>query len=533
MKKRGWSVGQVGLVAGLGLFVALLWLPPWPPLVEFAGAKFAGASPAQALQAAASMQRALAVLLLLVVWWLTEALPIPAAALAPALLAPLLGLGKLAAPPSGPGWAWQPLKPELFLAQYADSVIFLFLGGFILAAAMTYQQLDRRITFAILSVGSFTRSPARLLLGVMGVTAFLSMWMNNTSTTAMLMPIGVGLALSLARLQQNPASEAETSPAPPLSPALTNFGACLALGIAYAASIGGIATMVGSTPNGIAVSMLRQQGLLTLDFVDWLAYGLPAALVILGVAWWLLPRWLPFGQLSFAQVPQRIAHERARLEPMGPGPRRVLAIFIGTALLWILVPFLKDLAPAPWQPLLKTLAEPWVVAMLAAGLVFVVPAQARQPLVPWAYVQQQTDWGALLLFGGGLAMSRMLAETYVIEFLAGQLNQVLHRPPLWLLVLCLTLFVNFLTEVSSNTAVASMMTPLAISLAQAAGLPVVPVAVGIAFGASMAFMLPIATPPNAIAYGTGLFTVKQMARIGLVLNLVSTGAIVVVILLNE
>jgi solute carrier family 13 (sodium-dependent dicarboxylate transporter), member 2/3/5 len=531
MKIKGLSVGQGGLVGGLVLFIALLGLPPWSPLVEFAQAKFAGASAEQALQAAASMQRALAVLLLMVVWWLTEALPIPATALAPALLAPLLGLGKLAAAPAGPGWAWQALKPEVFLAQYADSVIFLFLGGFILAAAMTHQQLDRRITFAILSVGSFTRSPARLLLGVMGATAFLSMWMNNTSTTAMLMPIGVGLALSLSRLQPGPEVGAGPAAAA-LSPALANFAACLALGIAYAASIGGIATMVGSTPNGIAVSLLKQQGLLTLNFVDWLAYGLPAAGLILLVAWWLLQRWLPFGQLSFAQVPARIAHERAQLGPAGLGPRRVLAIFVGTALLWVVVPFLKDLAPAAWQPLLKTLAEPWVVAMLAVGLLFLVPGPGRQPLVPWAYVQQQTDWGALILFGGGLAMSRMLAETYLIEFLAGQLNRVLHQPPLWLLVLCLTLFVNFLTEVSSNTAVASMMTPLAISLAQTTGLPVLPVAMGIAFGASMAFMLPIATPPNAIAYGTGFFTIKQMARIGVVLNLVSTAVIVGVILLN-
>jgi sodium-dependent dicarboxylate transporter 2/3/5 len=513
------SVRMVGLLGGAALFLALVLAPPLDFFVHFVQQKFTGVPFDSAVTAAQSLQRAFAVLLLMVTWWLTEALPVPVTALVPAVAAPLLRLHKLKPGPEG-GWELLPLKAEFFLANYADSIVFLFFGGYVLAAAMTYQGLDRRITFGLLSVRAFTRTPARLLLALMGVTALVSMWMNNTSVTAMLMPIGVGLASATSYLAGQDAPKA-----------VANFSACIVLGIAYAASIGGIATIVGSTPNGIAVSMLRQAGLANLTFADWLPYGLPAALLILLAAWLWLPVVLPFRAMTFADVHAKIAAEKAKLGPMGVGEKRVLAIFLATAVAWLTIPLLRGQVPGTWDHWLGVLAEPWVVALAAAVALFIVPQdlRARQPLVTWAHAQAQTDWGSLLLFGGGLAMSKMLAETHAVELVAQQAKALLGQPSLPVLVFSLALFVNFLTEITSNTAVAAMMTPLAISLAQQSGLPVVPVVMAIAFGASMAYMLPIATPPNAIAYGTRLVTVRQMARTGLVLNLLSTLVIGLVI----
>jgi solute carrier family 13 (sodium-dependent dicarboxylate transporter), member 2/3/5 len=513
------SVRLGGLVAGAALFLAIVLAPPLDFFVQFIHQKFANVPAPDALLAAQSLQRAFAVLLLMVTWWLTEALPVPVTALVPAVAAPLLRLHKLKPGPSGE-WELLPLKAEVFLANYADNIVFLFFGGYVLAAAMTYQGLDKRITFGLLSVRAFTRTPARLLLALMGVTALVSMWMNNTSVTAMLMPIGVGLATTTRYLAGEGAAKA-----------VANFSACIVLGIAYSASIGGIATIVGSTPNGIAVSMLRQAGIADLSFAQWLPFGLPAAALILLAAWFWLPVVLPFGAMRFTDVYPKVAAEKAKLGPMGVGEKRVLLIFLATALAWLTIPLLKGQVPRAWDDWLGVLAEPWVVALAAAVALFIVPQslRARKPLVTWAYAQSQTDWGSLLLFGGGLAMSKMLAETHAVELVAQQAKALMGEPSLPVLVFGLALFVNFLTEITSNTAVAAMMTPLAISLAQQSGLPVVPVVMAIAFGASMAFMLPIATPPNAIAYGTGLVTVRQMARTGLMLNLLSTLVIGLVI----
>ncbi len=521
MKKPLFSIHLMGLLLGALAFIGLVMFPPPEAFAIFLQQKFTGANPADLARAAVGMQRAFAVLVLMVIWWLTEALPIPVTALVPAVVGPFLHLQKLAKAKTGDGYELVSLKTEVILSNYADNIVFLFFGGYLLAAAMTYQGLDRRITFALLSLRAFAKTPVRLLLGLMGATAFVSMWMNNTSVTAMMMPIGVGIATSTRQL-----TEAQHSRG------MANFSVCIALGIAYAASIGGVATIVGSTPNGMAVSMLRQSNIASLTFGQWIPFGLPIAILVLLTTWFFLPLALPFGQLNFADIHHKIAVEKAKLGPMGVGEKRVLGIFVGTATAWMVLPFLKGNVPPSWDYALGVLAEPWVVALAAAVVLFIVPQhlRERQPLITWSYAQSQTDWGSLVLFGGGLAMSKMLSETYAVEWVAQQIGAVLGQPSLWVMVLCLALFVNLLTEITSNTAVAAMMIPLAISLAQQSGLPVVPVIMAIAMSSSMAFMLPIATPPNAIAYSTGLIGVKQMARVGFLLNIVSTIVIVLVIL---
>jgi sodium-dependent dicarboxylate transporter 2/3/5 len=500
------TVATTGLVLGILVFASLLVSPVPEVLIQFVAQNHPNASAEDVHQAALSMQKAFAVIALMVIWWLTEALPVAATAFVPAVFAPFLHLEKMEAGQLAP----VPL-PDI-LMNYADPVIFLFLGGFIIAAAMTYQGLDKRITYYLLSIPAFTRSPARLLLGVMLVSAVLSMWMNNTSSTAMLIPIGLGIIGGVRELSDSSDKQA-----------FANFATCMVLGIAYSASIGGISTMVGSTPNGIAVSMLRQQGIAQLTFNEWLLFGLPVSVLILAFCWWYFTRFLPFGSLSFQNIREKVQAERAQLGVVKQGERRVFYIFLLTALTWMLIPFLRGVFPSGIDRFIRSM-DVWVVAMAASIALFVVKESWRENkmLIPWDYAQSKIDWGALLLFGGGLAMSRMLVDTRCVDFVACSLTNALGDPGPLLLILVLTLFVNLLTEVSSNTAVSSMMIPIAISMAQQAGFSPVALTIAIAFGASMAFMMPVATPPNAIAYGTGLTPIPKMVRTGIWLNLVST-----------
>jgi sodium-dependent dicarboxylate transporter 2/3/5 len=537
------SLPFAGLVVGLVVFIFFLSLPTFEAFRLLFEAKFPTQTAENIEIAADSMQKAFALLVLMIIWWLAEAVPIPVTALVPAVLIPFLDINRLT------DAGLKKVSSVEILSNYADPIVFLFLGGFILASAMTYHQLDRRITFKLLSYPIFTRSPQRLLLGIMLATAFVSMWINNTAVAAMLMPIGVGIATSTASLSGGTQSAQTTR----------NFAACIAISIAYSASIGGIATIVGSTPNGIAVSMLKQQQIADMTFVSWLPYGVPAMLLILLFAYFYLCKALPFKEISFADIDDKVKMELEKLGKMQSGEQRTLYVFVITAFCWLFLPFLKGVFPSFIDKIL-TAMDTWVVAMLSALALFFIPQgksltqvengrtgekekQASSEnnqkdatsarLVSWEHAQKSVDWGALILFGGGLAMSKILFETKSVVFIAEQITSLLGEPTLIVYVLTLTLFVNLMTEVSSNTAVASMMTPIAISIATSSGFSSVALCIAIAFGASMAFMLPIATPPNAIAYGTGLFKLKDMVRVGFVLNLVSTLIITLVIMLNE
>ncbi len=542
-KQFNFSFSFLGLVAGLIVFVVFLHISTFEAFSTLLQAKFPTQNAQSIAIAAESMQKAFALLALMIIWWLTEAVPIPVTALMPAVLIPFLDIQKLTE--SG----LKKVNSVDILANYADPIVFLFLGGFILASAMTYHQLDKRITFKLLSYPIFTKSPERLLLGIMLATAFISMWINNTAVAAMLMPIGVGMASSIGSLSGENQN----------AKAVRNFAACIAISIAYSASIGGIATIVGSTPNGIAVSMLKQQNLADMTFVSWLSYGVPAMFLILLFAYFYLCKTLPFKEISFHTIDEKVKMELQKLGKMTSGEQRTLYVFLMTAFCWLFLPFLKGVFP-PFLDKIVTAMDTWVVAMLSALALFFISVGKTEKLsvgtqttamgtqttvennqtsvknkrlISWEHAQKSVDWGALILFGGGLALSKILFETKSIVFVAEQITSLLGEPSLLVYVLVMTFFVNFLTEVSSNTAVASMMTPIAISMAASAGFSPIPLCIAIAFGASMAFMLPIATPPNAIAYGTGLFKLKDMVRVGFVLNLVSTLIITLVIMLNQ
>lgn len=543
------SLPIFGLFLGFSIFVLFLALPTFDSFKELLQSKYPNQSAANIAIASESMQKSFGLLLMMIIWWLTEAVPIPVTALVPAVMIPFLDIYKINE--SG----IKKITNLEILSNYADPIVFLFLGGFVLASAMTYHHLDRRITFKLLSYPIFTKTPQRLLLGLMLATAFTSMWINNTAVAAMLMPIGIGIAHSTASLSGEKGN----------THAVSNFAACIAISIAYCASIGGVATIVGSTPNGIVVSVLKQQGIASMNFLSWLAYGLPIMLMLLLFTYFYLSNALSFKGVSFENIEEKVKVELKSLGKMKSGERRTMYVFLVTAFCWLLLPFLKGVFIPSIDKIVSAM-DTWVVAMLSALALFFIPEgkvtskkTASHPLkdlseeeieglatslalpkvaentrlVSWEHAQKTVDWGALILFGGGLAMSKILFETQSVEFIAKQISMLLGEPPLWVFVLVITLSVNLLTEVSSNTAIASIMAPIAISIAISSGFSPVALGLSIAFGASMAFMLPIATPPNAIAYGTGLIKIRQMVSVGFVLNIISTLIITLVIMLNS
>lgn len=455
------------------------------------------------VDAPAAARGGLALLAAVGLLWLTQALHLSATA----LLVPLLaaGLGLL------------PLREAL--AAFAQPVIFLFLGGFALAAALTQHGLDRALARQLLRLARGRPWPA--VLGLWGTTALLSMWLSNTATTAMMLPLAIGLLQRGGWWPAAPAAPGDGSarpPAPtaPSDAAATRTAAFVLLGVAYSASIGGMATLVGSPPNAIAAA---QAGL---DFAAWLAYGLPAALLLwplMGLALALLlrpafhrPDIAPgSAAASAADGGPAVAAPEADAEPPFVWTRaRVLTavIFALTALGWVVgAPLLRRLGIAGDADALVALAA--IVALVGGGA------------LRFEALERHAQWGVLLLFGGGLALGEVMARTGATAWLVQALLAHLHGWSPWWIGLALIAFVIFLTELVSNTASAALLVPIVLTLSAELGLPAAAMAASVALAASCAFMLPVATPPNAIVYGAGVVRPGTMARAGLVLNLLA------------
>lgn len=397
--------------------------------------------------------------------WFTQALPLALTALLVPLLAVLAGVSDLRAA----------------LAPFAHPIIFLFLGGFALAAALQQQGLDRALALAVLRRAGGRRSVAVLLL--FALSAFLSMWISNTATAALMLPLALGLLRS-------PASGAPTGPAE------QSF---VLLGVAYSSSIGGMATLVGSPPNAIAAAHAG------ISFAEWLAIGLPMAAVLLPLMVAVLFLVLRPDLAGRAEVlPERLAWT--------PQRRATVAIFGVTATGWIGGAWLaRSLGVAADIDSLVALAA--IAALVGSGA------------VSWEQVERTTHWSVLLLFGGGLALEQVMDSTGASQFLAHGLTALLAEAPVWLLLATVVAFVVFLTELVSNTASAALLVPIFLGVGQAMGLHPALLASAIALAASCAFMLPVATPPNALVFGTGLVPQAAMIRCGLVLNLVCIAVI--------
>ncbi|HEY7518518.1 MAG TPA: DASS family sodium-coupled anion symporter [Methylomirabilota bacterium] len=431
-------------------------------------------------------------------WWLTEAVDIEATALLPIVAFPLLGIADLGK----------------VLPPYAADVIFLFMGGFVLGLAIERWGLDRRIAYSILRlVGA---RPAAIVGGFMAVTAFLSMWVSNTACAAMMVPIALSVVDMVLKTRTG-AGLKESSGIPPDRIPERNFATALLLCIAYAASIGGIATIIGSPPNGIAVRYIRQTFADDVTFARWLLVAGPFTLIFLPVCWLLVTRVLFRCDIGEVQGGRRYFEEEYRkLGPFTRGETIVLTVFAVTAGLWIASPLLKDVVIAGTTPL-AGLSDAGI-AMVAALALFVVPVDLKGTRVMnWA-TATKLPWGVLILFGGGLTLAAAIEANGVSKFLGHASRGLAGFPPL-LVVLVVTAMTVFLSELTSNTAQVATMVPVLSAMAPAIGLHPYVLILACTLGASSAYMMPVGTPPNAIVFGTGLVRLPQMMKAGFWLNL--------------
>ncbi len=452
---------KIGFVGGIAIFVALM-IAPLPVDVQ--------------------IKRTLAVLALCAVWWGTEAISIYATSLVPAVLLPLLGI----------------LPLQETLSQYANRLVFLFLGGFIIARSMMKWGIDRRLALAIL--GRVGGDSKMLVLYFMGLTAFLSAFLSNTATTAMMLPIALAI-LTNSQLK-----------------AESRYGTVLLLGIAYAATIGGVATLVGTPPNvllaGFSQSLLGRE----ITFFEWLKVGLPFAVVMLPLTWWFL-WWSHKPKVKTITGGEALEEERKALGPVSQGGKYTIVAFVMVAFLWLTRPF-WDVIPLPFMATLQARFDDSLIAISCALLLFIVPTNIRKwefPLV-WADTRS-ISFGTLYLFGGGLALGKGLFESGTAQWIAGSLSLSGTIHPL-LLILVIAVIASFLSEIASNTAVANMMIPILIAVSAAIGVPPYLLAIPATVACSNVFMLPVSTPPNAIVYGSGKIDISDMFRTGLKLHLI-------------
>ena len=450
-------------------------------------------------------QRTAAILSTMVVLWLTEALPLAATA----LLGPTLAVVLQVAP------ARQALAP------FADPIIFLFIGGFILAQAMFVHGVDRRIAYTALSLPAVGTSAFRILFVYGAVCTFLSMWISNTAATAMMFPIGLSIVAHLAR----------AGTAHPVQ--VRNFALAMMLMTAFGASIGGIGTPVGTPPNLIGIGMLEKIVGVDVTFFQWMMLGVPVVFVLFSVLllqfYFSSVKGLPVAEGSSDMVRQ----ELVRLGRPSRGQRNVLFAFGVTVLLWV-APGMFALAGADDTAFARTYAVAMpegIAAIAGALLLFVLPVdwRARRFTLTWEEAAK-IDWAVILLYGGGLAMGELAFQTGLAEAMGEGVTSWLPSHSTFALTVIFTGAAIVLSETASNTASANMIVPISIAVAQAAGVrPLEPV-LGATLGASMGFMMPISTPPNAIVYSSGYIPIGQMMRHGILLDVVGFVVIVFLVL---
>lgn len=484
-------IQQVGLLAGPVLFV-LAWV-------------FLSAQDSPGLPP--SGRATLACLVWMAVWWLTEAVEIYVTALLPIALFPLLGIASI----------------KSACAPYASDLIFLFMGGFIFALSMQRWGLDRRI--ALLTLRLVGARPPMMLLGCMAATATMSAFVSNTATASMMLPIGLSIVRQVHKTTEGSQPDTATD-FTGISRDGHNFGTGMMLGIAYASSIGGLATLVGSPPNVILAGFLRD-GLpaeyqLDMGFTSFMELGLPLTVILLPITWALLAFVLfPVRLKQIPGGPDLVKRQLTELGPMKPGEAATMTLFFFTAGLWISRPWLTGLSWGEGAEVIRPFAglNDAGIVMLTALLLFIVPINRRftEFVTDWK-TASALPWGILVLFGGGLSLAEAVQKNGVAEFLGG-FAAALSGVPDIVVILLVTSMVVFLTELTSNTATTATLLPVFAGMAPIIGLHPAYLLVPVALGASCAFMLPVATPPNAIVFGSGLVSPGTMIRAGFWLNL--------------
>ena len=460
---------QVGLLLGPALFVLILVLPV-PDGMSAAGMHVA------------------AVATLMAVWWISEAIPIPATALLPIALFPLLGV----------------MGGSEVTRSYAHHLIYLFLGGFLIAVTMEKWNLHHRIALHTINIVGVT--PQRIVLGFMLATAFLSMWISNTAATMMMVTIGVAVLREVAG-EIGHGTDAVNAQQDEL-----RFGTALMLGIGYSASIGGVATLIGTPPNAILAGVVEKTYGYSLSFLEWMSFGLPLSMVMLLVTWVYLTKIVFRSEIH--QLPGGQEFIRQQINSLGPMTREekyVAAVFSTVALLWVLRGLL--------DPGVLKMVEDSTIAICGALLLFVIPVdiKKREFLLDWK-TAVTIPWDIIILFGGGFALAQGFSDSGLTHWLAERLS-VLQGVDMVLIIVAVALLVIFLTEVTSNTATASLLLPVMGGLAAAIEVHPFGLMVAAVVAASFAFMLPVATPPNAIVFSSRYVTIPQMVKAGVWLNL--------------
>ncbi|WP_340103704.1 SLC13 family permease [Rhodohalobacter sp. 8-1] len=463
MTNRTIDSSRLGLYLGLLLFLVFLFLPAPEGLDE-------------------SAWRTAAVALLMATWWISEAIPIAATSLIPIVVFPVLGI----------------LPIGEATAPYANPLIFLFMGGFIIAIAMQTWGLHKRIALNIINFIGF--KPTSIIIGFIIASAFLSMWVSNTATALMMLPIAVSVLHFVGVQKEKDA------------PAVTNFEIVLLLSIAYACNIGGIGTLIGTPPNALLAAFMLENYGLEISFARWMMIGVPLVILLLPIMYIVLSRFIfPIKMKVLPGGKSIILDQLKGLGAISKPEFRVAIVFAGTALLWIFRPLISEIVPG--------LSDAGIA--IAAGLVlFLIPSGKKSEgnLLQWDDLQD-LPWGILILFGGGLSLASAISSTGLAAWI-GQGVSGLDTLPIILLLFVVILIIVFLTEITSNTATAAAFLPIlassAIGIGQNPMLFVIPAAIA----ASCAFMLPVATPPNAIIYGSGKVSIPQMAKAGIWLNII-------------
>ncbi len=463
---------RIGLVLGPLLFIIILLLPELIPGKEYANG-------------------VIAVALWMIIWWITEAVSISVTALLPLLLFPLLKV----MPMADVG------------ANYGSPIIFLFFGGFVLALALEKVGLHKRIALNIIKLTGTT--PNRVILGFMIATAALSMWISNTASTVVMLPIAMSV-ISLLIKDEDGFTRADR-----------NFALSVMLGIAFSANAGGIATVIGTPPNSVLIGLLENEYNIEISFLRWMTIGLPFSILLLAVCYLVLVKWMyPNTSIQFGASRDVIDSELKKLGPTSGKERMVLIIFGCTVFLWIFRTVINKVIPG--LGLSDTM-----ISMFAAIALFSIPYSFKR----WDFILNWGDttrlaWGILILFGGGLALAKGMSVSGLVDTVSNLIAS--SDISILLTASLLILLMLFMTELMSNVALVAVLAPVVAGIAIGLDIPILYLLIPVTIASSCAFMLPMATPPNAIVFASGYVKVYEMARVGIILNLISVGILILV-----
>lgn len=426
----------------------------------------------------------------MIIWWITEAVSISVTALLPLLLFPLLEV----MPMADVG------------ANYGSPIIFLFFGGFVLALALEKVNLHKRIALNIIRITGTT--PNKVVLGFMIATASLSMWISNTASTVVMLPIAMSV-IGLLIDDEDGFTKSDQ-----------NFALSVMLGIAFSANAGGIATVIGTPPNSVLIGLLENQYQIEISFLKWMSIGLPFSLIMVSICYLVLVKWMfPNTQLQFNASKEVITTEIKKLGPVSGKEKLVLAIFGVTVFLWIFRTLINKLIPG------LGLSDT-IISMFAAVSLFAIPYNLRKGdfLINWKDTQRLA-WGILILFGGGLALAKGMSVSGIVDLVSNAIAT--SEISILLTAALLITLMLFMTELMSNVALIAVLAPVVAGIAIGLEIPLLYLLIPVTIASSCAFMLPMATPPNAIVFASGYIKVHEMARVGVILNLIAVALLIV------